>query len=139
MDNRFKKQRAEQSAARQPTPSAGTSRAPTAYLAEGSAPADKGVRYESAFMALQQDSDADAQQPDLKPLSEASDLPKLTDIPGTASLSDPLTPVRYLGLCCGASVHLIKLLVHRGRFFADSTSVTRTLWPDRWPWPPSAS
>ena len=70
-------------------------------------------------MALQQDSAADTEQPTFKPLSEASDLPRLTEIPGTKSLSDPLTPVRYLGLCCGASVHLIRLLVHRGKFFAE--------------------
>ena len=55
------------------------------------------MRFESAFMAIAQNSSADSKPPELPSMVEAKDLPSLTDIPGVESaFSDPLTPIRYL-------------------------------------------
>ena len=71
-------------------------------------------------MAIAQENTVELYQPELQSLLEADNLPILTDIPGIGSaFSDPLTPITYLGLCCGASMHLIRSLVLRGRHFAE--------------------
>ena len=80
----------------------------------------KGVRFESAFMAIAQNSSSNSKPSELPSMVGAKDLPSLTDIPGVESaFSDPLTPIRYLGLCIGAGVHLIRSLVLRGRYLAE--------------------
>ena len=119
-ENCYKRQHAEQSAGRPSAPGPSSPRPPTAYMTKGSASEEKGLRYESAFMAILQDNALEVKQPELQPLSEADNLPVLIDIPGTGSaFSDPLTPIRYPGLCCGASMHLVKSPVLRGRYFAE--------------------
>jgi hypothetical protein len=50
-------------------------------------------------------------------LSESSELLSLNAIPDCEF--DLSTPVRYLGLCCGASMEIIRSLVLGGRYFAE--------------------
>jgi hypothetical protein len=50
-------------------------------------------------------------------LSESMELHSLNAIPSCEF--EPSTPVRYLGLCCGASMHVIRSLVDEGRYFAE--------------------
>ena len=116
----YKKQRAKRARGRLAAAGSSSPRPPSAYLAEGSETVTKGVRFESAFMAIAQNIPSDSKPPELPSMVEAKDLPLLTDIPGVESaFSDSLTPIRYLGLCSGASVHLIKSLVLRGRYLAE--------------------
>ena len=71
-------------------------------------------------MPIAHNNSANSKPPELPSMVEAKDPPSLTDIPGVESaFSDPLTPIRYLGLCSGASVHLIRSLVLRGRYLAE--------------------
>ena len=54
-ENCYKKQNVEQRASRPPATVLGSSRTPSVYLDEGAEHETKGIRYESAFIAIAQD------------------------------------------------------------------------------------
>jgi hypothetical protein len=92
-------------------------REPATYAA--STPDIKPVHYE-AFMASHEVNAEVPSHPALPSLAESAELPSLVDIPGCGGdFSDPSTGVRYLGLCSGASIQILKSLVDRGRFIAE--------------------
>ncbi len=94
-------------------------RSPTAYLADDEKDV-KAVHYESAFMALEKDRTPTYSETGLPLLAEAAELPSLVSIQSFEFyLSDPSNAIRYLGLCCGASMHVIRSIISRGRFFAE--------------------
>ncbi len=120
MDKCYKKERADRLTGKHAGASTSAQRPPSAYLTDGTKSEAKGIRYESAFMAIADDSSANLSQPILPSMAEAAELPSLVGIPGNGfSFSDPSNAIRYLGLCCGASMHIIRSLVLRGRFFAE--------------------
>ncbi len=93
---------------------------PSAYLIDGPKKEVQRVRYESAFMALAKDRTPTISETDLPLLAEAVELPSLVTIQSFEFyFSDPSNAIRYLGLCCGASMHINRSLVFRGRFFAE--------------------
>ncbi len=120
MDKCYKKERADSLAGKPARASTSAQRPPSAYLADGADSEAKGIRYESVFMAIADDNSADLSQPSLPSLAEATVLPSLVDIPGNGfAFNGPSNAIRYLGLCYGASMHIISSLVLRGRFFAE--------------------
>jgi hypothetical protein len=94
-------------------------RPPTAYLTDGEKDV-KTIHYEGDFMALANDRTPTVRKTDLPHLAEAAELPSFVSIPSFEFyFSDPSNAIRYLGLCCGASMHIVRSLVSRGRFFAE--------------------
>ena len=71
-------------------------------------------------MALAKDSTPTVSETDLPQLAEAVELPSIVNIQSYEFyFSDPSNAIRYLGLYCGASMHIVRSLVFRGRFFAE--------------------
>ena len=94
-------------------------RSPSAYLTDDEKDV-KAVHYEGAFMALADHRTPTVPESDLPKLAEAAELPNLVNISSFhLYFSDPANAIRYLGLCCGASMHIVRSLVSRGRFFAE--------------------
>lgn len=119
-DTCYTKERADRTASKPQAAYASTTRPPSTFLAEGGNLDEQGVRYESAFMAIAGDYQYDSLHSELPSLTEAVQIPSLIDILGSGStFCDPSTPIRYLGLCCGANMHFIRSLILRGRFFAE--------------------
>ena len=71
-----------------------------------------------AFMALGPVTPKETDLPDLQ-LAESFDLPVIKDIPAYSTVfMDPSVPIRYLGLCSGASMQIVRSFVERGKVIA---------------------
>ena len=118
----YKKERADKAAGKAAAPPPSVQRPSAAYITDDQDAEPRGVRYlaEGAFMALSEHSTSAPTHNELPTLAEATNLPSIVTIPPFEFyFSDPSNVVRYLGLCCGASMHIIRTLVSRGRFLAE--------------------
>ena len=56
----------------------------------------------------------------IQQLAESSDLPVLKDILADSSIfTEPSVAIRYLGLCNGASMQIVRSFVERGKMIAE--------------------
>ena len=119
VDKCYKKERADKMTGKAPAHPPTAMRSPSAYLTDGEKDV-KSVHLEGAFMALAEHRTTSLIESELPQLAEAAELPSIVNISGFSFyFSDPSNAIRYLGLCCGASMHIVRSLVSRGRFFAE--------------------
>ena len=63
---------------------------------------------------------AEMEQLPISELSESSNLQVVKDIPADPTVfTDPTVPIRYLGLCSGASQQIIRSFLERGKVMAE--------------------
>ena len=78
------------------------------------------TEHHCAFMALGPVIPKETHLP-IPKLAESSDIPVIKDIPADPSaFMDPSVPIiRYLGLCNGASLQIVRSFIERGKVLAE--------------------